>query len=247
MPQEPQETPQLTELLEAVQDDLQQRIYTALPGKINSYDATTQTAEVQILVKLPVVDPQGVVSFEEIPPLASVPIAFERGGGAFMSFPLAAGDNVMVQCCMHSIDNYYASDGSVIVDAGYLQMHDLSDAVAYPKFYPKSKALASADPNNFTLGRDGGCTLHFKPDDTIHLGADPAAEGVALGDTTKAEIEALRDTVNSLITAYNSHIHITTATVGASPTPGVISPTTSSATPPAVVGNVASTKVFAEE
>lgn len=43
----------------------------------------------------------------------------------------------------------------------------------------------------------------------------------------KDGFDALKSDLNSLITAYNSHIHITTATVGASPTPGVIAPTTS--------------------
>jgi len=43
----------------------------------------------------------------------------------------------------------------------------------------------------------------------------------------KAGFDTLKTDLNNLITAYNSHIHITTATVGASPTPGVIAPTTS--------------------
>lgn len=43
----------------------------------------------------------------------------------------------------------------------------------------------------------------------------------------KSGFDTLKTDLNSLITAYNSHTHITTATVGASPTPGVIAPTTS--------------------
>lgn len=39
----------------------------------------------------------------------------------------------------------------------------------------------------------------------------------------------LKADLNAFITAYNSHIHITTATVGPSTTPGVISATTSTA------------------
>jgi phage baseplate assembly protein V len=84
-----------------------------------------------------------------------------------------------------------------------------------------------------------------KADDVVHIGAKSAADWVALAADTKAEISALRDTVDSLITAYNAHIHITTATVGLGPAVGVISPTTSTATPPAAVGDVAATKVKA--
>lgn len=40
----------------------------------------------------------------------------------------------------------------------------------------------------------------------------------------------LRTDLNALITAYNAHVHITTATVGPSAVPGVLSPTVSQAT-----------------
>lgn len=43
-------------------------------------------------------------------------------------------------------------------------------------------------------------------------------------------LNELKDTVNNLITQYNGHIHATTATVGTGPV-GVLSPTTSTATP----------------
>lgn len=47
----------------------------------------------------------------------------------------------------------------------------------------------------------------------------------------KEGFDTLRTDLNNLITAYNAHIHITTATVGATPTPGIISPTASAGTP----------------
>ena len=47
----------------------------------------------------------------------------------------------------------------------------------------------------------------------------------------KAAYDELKGDLNALISAYNSHIHITTATIGATPTPGVIAPTTSTGTP----------------
>ena len=44
------------------------------------------------------------------------------------------------------------------------------------------------------------------------------------------ELKKLKSDFNNLVSMYNAHIHITTATVAASATPGVISPTTSTAT-----------------
>lgn len=49
----------------------------------------------------------------------------------------------------------------------------------------------------------------------------------------KTAFDQLRTELNSLIALYNAHIHVTTATVGASTTPGVISPTVSTGTPAA--------------
>jgi len=50
---------------------------------------------------------------------------------------------------------------------------------------------------------------------------------------TKLEnaFNTLKQDFDNLVTTYNTHIHTTTATVGASATPGVISPTTSTGSP----------------
>ena len=47
----------------------------------------------------------------------------------------------------------------------------------------------------------------------------------------KTAFDTLRTELNTLITAYNTHIHVTTATIGASATPGILSPTVSTGTP----------------
>lgn len=47
----------------------------------------------------------------------------------------------------------------------------------------------------------------------------------------KTAFDLLRTELNSLITMYNTHIHITTATVGATATPGILSPTVLQGTP----------------
>jgi len=49
----------------------------------------------------------------------------------------------------------------------------------------------------------------------------------------QAAFNELRGDLNALITAYNSHIHITTATVGGTPVLGIIAPTVSTGTPSA--------------
>lgn len=45
------------------------------------------------------------------------------------------------------------------------------------------------------------------------------------------KLNRLEDKLNDLVSKYNSHTHITTATVGGGPTPGTIAPVTSPETP----------------
>ncbi len=49
----------------------------------------------------------------------------------------------------------------------------------------------------------------------------------------QSAFDELRADLNAHIAAYNSHIHITTATVGGTAVPGIIAPTVSAATPSA--------------
>jgi hypothetical protein len=56
---------------------------------------------------------------------------------------------------------------------------------------------------------------------------DGTNEGLVKVIELTDKLNNLENAFNDLVTKYNSHIHVTTATVGATPTPGVISPTTS--------------------
>jgi hypothetical protein len=64
----------------------------------------------------------------------------------------------------------------------------------------------------------------------IKLNGDEYGGMVKIQETVDA-LNRLETKVDDLITKYNAHIHITTATVGATPTPGTIAPTTSTETP----------------
>ena len=116
--------------------------------------------------------------------------------------------------------------------------------------------LSAQDRERWPAGgdiEDGEGGLHYlgafkvflDKDGIVYLGApkgDSDLTEASRDDRVQDELKALRDTVNDLITAYNAHIHVTTATVGTGPV-GVISATTSTATAPAAVGETKSTTV----
>lgn len=71
--------------------------------------------------------------------------------------------------------------------------------------------------------------IHLKNDGTCDVGGD--TDNMVRYSELESAFNQLRSDLNDLITAYNAHIHVTTATIGASTTPGVIAPTTSTGTP----------------
>ncbi len=244
-------TPTLAEVLRLAIRQAQGDLHVSLPGRIESYDASEQKADIKPLLMRPLVAADGTELDPEIlPKLMDVPIIFPRGGAGtgsfFLSWPLEPGDLVHLIFVEKSIDQWLGKDGEDTAPLVF-RMHDLSDAVAYPGLYPRRRSIADAHVANMVLGEDGGSQIHIKPNSgEIHIGSENAAEFVALAQKTFDELDAIRSTLNDLVTAYNGHIHITTATVGAGPTLGIISPTTSSGTAPATVNSVAATTVKAD-
>lgn len=72
-------------------------------------------------------------------------------------------------------------------------------------------------------------SAHINRGDIIFNGGD--LDGLVIIQKLTDKLNELKDTVNDLITKYNAHVHTTTATVGASTAPGVLSPTISTAQP----------------
>ncbi len=66
-------------------------------------------------------------------------------------------------------------------------------------------------------------------DDIIFNGG--GLDGLVVIQKLTDKLNELKDTVNELISKYNAHVHLTTATVGAGATVGTISATVSQATP----------------
>lgn len=127
---------------------------------------------------------------------------------------------------------------AIIVLVGGNSDHPVAIAVDDRRYRPTD--LAEGEVALWTLA--DGKRVWCRDDGMVDLGDD----GDTLGDNdrlaqskkTKDEISALRDTVNSLVTSFNSHIHPS----GMGPTGTPPSPASS----PAAVGDVHVTKVRAK-
>ena len=169
----------------------------ALPGKVKSYDAAKQSAHVQPILKQTYVDENDVEQSVAFPVIPNVPVMFPGAGGFRITFPLAAGDDVLLVFSDYGLDKYL-SNGGATVDPVALHQHALVDAIAIPGLHPFNKPWAGASTSNMTLGADGGPQVHLTPS-SINLGAAAAHEAMVLGTTYRASEDALLSVVLPMI------------------------------------------------
>lgn len=124
-------------------------MWTAMPGKIVSFDPASQTATVKVLYK-----PRLNGEATEIPDLLSVPVMFPRGGGAALTWPVKAGDGVQLQFQSRNMDAWYEKGEAAEADTA--RMHDLSDAVAHLGMEPSTRKLENFNNQHTELRSEDG-------------------------------------------------------------------------------------------
>lgn len=244
-------SPEPQEVLRAALEYAIADVHTALPGRIDVYDPETQKADIKPLIQRRVIGEDGTELVEELPVLPQVPVVFPRVAGAFITFPINAGDHVLLLFNERSIDNFIAGDGAD-TDPDEYRMHDLGDAVAVLGFYPDSKALAQADldTERLTAGfTENGAKIHIGADhvevtfdggSTIKLEQKDADATLTLGDgavhaAIVEKLEALWGQLKTAMDTYDAHTHPT----GVGPS----GPSTPPSAIPAWDGSINSTKV----
>lgn len=226
-------TPTLEDVIDEAVCTRLRDLHTAIPGRVVSYDATKQTADVQPLVRYEIPDADGAPTYEELPVLPNVPVLWPRSGSWFLAMPLAEGDTVQLLFNERAIGHWRAGDGEV-THPGDLRLHDLSHAVAIPGLYPTRRALTHAPPSagDLVFGSDAndGTRVALKPDgrvvitqgSTVVLQVD--ADGtVQLGGNAGTNLIALANLVDARIGAIvgwlNGHTHPVAAGVAGVSTP----------------------------
>lgn len=147
-------TPDLAELLREAVDHALRDVHVALPGRVESFDADAQTAQVQPLVKR---RDFAAEQARRMPVLNGVPVVFPSAGGYRLTFPLAKGDTVLLVFAHRSLDVWQANGGEV--DPGDLRHHDVSDAVAIVGLHDNRHPLSDFATDGLVLGKDGGATV----------------------------------------------------------------------------------------
>lgn len=185
-------------------------VHTALPGRVRSYDAATQTADVVLGARrvVPAADEdQDEDTAEDLPVLVAVPVIWPRGGGYRIHAPLSAGDGVLVIFPEASIDRWL--DSGDAADPALPTRHGIDGAIAIPGLGFRGGRISSAPTDGIVIGQDGGPDLKVTGSEVQAGGSLALAEAADV----KAHLAAISAAIATLATATSTspgYVYLTT-------------------------------------
>lgn len=187
------------ELIRRALDSRAGDVWTSFPARVKSYDAAAQTAELEPMIKRPVPLDDGTWTSEALPILPTVKVQFPRGGGGTVAitWPLEAGDCVLVHVTIYSFAAWLRTGEPG--DPGDLRIHHLSNAFAVPGVAPNDQTLDQAtDPalvieaGEIKLGKNASEAPAWASKVLDNLTAlKTAISGAASGDAVPAAVGAV--------------------------------------------------------
>lgn len=203
-------TPAIAAVIRAAIDSKLVDVHTALPGRVESYDKDRQVANIKPMLRRVMRQADMTRVSEELPVIPCVPVVWPRGGGAFITMPLASGDTGLLVFSEYILERWRQTGDDV--DPGDERRHDLSGATFHPGLVPSSEQLADTSDSEVRFGIDGSYVAGVSASG-IAFPFD-AAEFLARADRVLSEL-------NSIKTAFDAHTHVGSPTA---PT-GIISAT----------------------
>ena len=205
--------PTQTDLLRAATASATAKMRTAEPGVVVSYDAATQRATVQLGMAVRVRSPDGTEAHEAPLTVSNVPVAWPRAGGFSLTFPLAAGDEVLLIFSSRSLDEWKGGPARTGVEASDPRRFAVQDAYAIP-------TVAAAAPLPSTALDASALVLAGT---LVKLGDSTASDFVALASLVLAELNALRAEI--ILHTHATGVGPTGAAIGVGATSGPVAAT----------------------
>ena len=127
--------PDLDDVLNELRNSIFANLNCIQIGKIESVNLEEQTAGIQIQVKRK----KGDGSIIDYPLLVDRPVIVMQGGGAFLEFPIKAGDFCLILFNGRNIDTWW--DTANVTEPPTKRKHSLSDGFALVGINPKTSVL----------------------------------------------------------------------------------------------------------
>lgn len=189
-------TPTLTEILEMVKQNWLGEIHTCMPGVVENFDAATQSASVRLGFKRAYND--GTVREYQV--VANVPVFFPATQEAWLRFPVAAGDTVLVHFAERALDNWWLNGGSQ--DPELPRKFSTNDAIAVPGLRTKGNAITPNGASSSAELAFGGAYVEITNTGTVKI---MAANGqkLVMGNGVVELMDELVKLLTQLTTASN--------------------------------------------
>ena len=177
-----------TETLLMALQGWQADIWTAIPGIVQSFNNVAMTCVVQPTIRFRITDPairtytsptmtkdpSGNWAWDKMPLLLDCPVVFPGGGGVTLTFPIAAGDEVLVVFASRCIDAWWQQGG--IQNQNAFRMNDLSDGFVIPQVRSQPRRLTVSTSAAQLRSDDGSVLVELNATTkTLHLVAPNGA------------------------------------------------------------------------
>lgn len=185
-------------------------VHTMLPGVIESFNATTQRAKVQLGTGIKLADGREI----KHPPLLNVPVQFLRYGGFSLTMPVAAGDEVAVFFSERAIDTFLRTgEAGKVPDTG--RFFSLTDSFAVPGLNSNGKIVPDYNSQDLELKADSGnCILKISLDGEFTVTADKDAliQSLLTATIQGAIAAQLKSGTNTAMLNVGGGFHVNNAT-----------------------------------
>jgi hypothetical protein len=184
--------PSLYDTLQLLKEDILSTLRVCVPGQVVSFDGSRRTAQVKVLLKRILADGTQV----DYKPLLDVPVLTPQGGGAYIQFPIAAGDQGLVVFADRNIGSWFQSgDNTAMPD---LRAHTLSDGFFIPGINSLQSTLPAYPTNKMVVVYQGS-TIEIDSAGIKLIGTGGAEVDLQAALTT---IKNQTTTLNTLLGAF---------------------------------------------
>ena len=199
--------------VKALFDYQMRNVFTAIPAKIMQVEDTEeQRVAVKPLINNVFPDWDDSVEF---PTILSVQVMFPSSSTSAFTFPINAGDTVLLVFAQSCIDVFKSGDGTTQPPSDYRRF-DKRDAIAIPGLFPFGMAINQQSKRTLTHSTDDVVVAH-------NLGTPEECE-IRLKPTGKVEINGSQIDISSSTKIDGNLINTGNVTVGVGATGSFTTP-----------------------